>query len=99
MARYFTPQEGYVYLPVLQDIVDSYNRTFHRTIGMAPTDVNDNNTEEVRLSTYFARKAADKKYTVPRHRRYRFKIGNYVVRRAPIVYLIIFVLGFNCYLY
>ena len=31
-----------VYFDVLDDIVDEYNNTYHRTIKMKPTDVKDN---------------------------------------------------------
>jgi len=31
------------YIDVLQDLVDSYNGTYHRSIGMAPNDVNADN--------------------------------------------------------
>lgn len=49
-----TRKEDHSYLPVLQDIVSSYNHTYHRTSGMAPADVKDGNQEEERLATYFA---------------------------------------------
>lgn len=32
-----------------------HNHTYHRTIGMAPADVRENNQEEFRLYTYFSR--------------------------------------------
>ena len=54
LYRYFTYKDNYSYLAVLQSIGDSYNKTHHRTIGVIPADVNENNAEEVRLSTYFA---------------------------------------------
>ncbi|XP_060604913.1 uncharacterized protein LOC132757608 [Ruditapes philippinarum] len=49
--RYFTHTDDYSYLPVLQDMADSYNKTFHRTIGTTPANVEDVNEEEVRLAT------------------------------------------------
>ena len=39
--RYFTKNDTLTYLDILQDIVSTYNRTPHRSIGMAPLDVND----------------------------------------------------------
>ena len=40
------------YLDVLQQIVDNYNRTPHRSIGMAPIKVNRSNTEKVFKKMY-----------------------------------------------
>jgi ribosomal protein L21E len=76
--RYFTYNEGFTYLPILQDIANSYNNTYHRTIGTTPADVKISNSEEVRLSTYFARQHEDKKYPPMRKRQFNFKIGDYV---------------------
>ena len=39
--RYFTKHDTLHYLDVIQDVVSTYNRTPHRSIGMAPLDVND----------------------------------------------------------
>ena len=39
MWKYFTHREVLTYVDVLQDMVDSYNRTVHRTIGLPPADV------------------------------------------------------------
>ena len=54
LSRYFTYKDDYKYIPVLQNIAVSYNRTYHRTIGTTPAEVKSSNEEEVRLSTYFA---------------------------------------------
>lgn len=59
--RYFTYTNDYTYLPVLQSIAESYNRTYHRTIDMAPADVKGTNQEEVRIATYFAQNPKHKK--------------------------------------
>ena len=45
--RYFTATRRDRYLDVLQDVVDSYNRSVHRTTGYAPADVNVMNAETV----------------------------------------------------
>ena len=47
MWRFFTKKQLVRYVDVLQDFVRSYNNTFHRTIGMAPSEVNATNQEEV----------------------------------------------------
>lgn len=53
IMRYLNYKDNYMYLPIIDDIVESYNQTFHRTIGVRPIDVKETNQEEVRLSTYF----------------------------------------------
>ena len=50
----FTYKYDYVYLSVLQDIADRYNKTYHRTIGTRPAEVKPTNEEEIRISTYLA---------------------------------------------
>ena len=47
MWRYFTKNQSVRYLDVLQDFVRSYNKTYHRSIGMAPSEVNGTNQESV----------------------------------------------------
>ena len=40
LYRYFTAVNSLSYIDVLQDLVDSYNNTYHRSIGRAPATVN-----------------------------------------------------------
>ena len=47
MWRYFTKYQTVRYIDALQDFVQSYNDTYHRSIGMAPSQVNAANQEEV----------------------------------------------------
>ena len=47
MWRYFTKKQSVRYIDVLQDVVRSNKNTFHRTIGMAPFEVNATNQDEV----------------------------------------------------
>ena len=47
MWRYFTKYQTVRYINALQDFVQSYNDTNHRSIGMAPSQVNAANQEEV----------------------------------------------------
>ena len=50
--RYFTKQDTLSYLDILEDVVDVYNRTPHRSIGMAPLDVNDKTKTTVWFCLY-----------------------------------------------
>jgi len=52
MHRYFTHANTRRYVDVLDDLLHSYNNTYHRSIGMAPADVGLHNKEEVRARLY-----------------------------------------------
>lgn len=79
LTRYFTYKDDFSYLPVLQDIAESYNKTYHRTIGMKPADVKQDNEEQVRLATYFAQHSNNQKQVKPPKKRpFKFKINQYV---------------------
>ena len=47
MWRYFTAKKTMRYIEVLQDLVDSYNRSKHRSIQKKPINVTQNNEREV----------------------------------------------------
>lgn len=53
--RYLTYKQTYRYIDKLQSFAVSYNNTIHRTIDMAPANVNNRNEESVRISTYLSR--------------------------------------------
>ena len=40
--KYMTPISKYLYIDKLDDIVNEYNNTYHRTIKMKPVDAKDN---------------------------------------------------------
>ena len=48
MYRYFTARNTRRYVDVLPDLLYSYNHTYHRSIGMAPVEVDDTNEHLVR---------------------------------------------------
>ena len=45
MWRYFTYYNTYTYIDVMQDMVYSYNHTFHETLRGRPVDLNSNNAD------------------------------------------------------
>lgn len=45
--RYFTKHNTRHYVRVLPDLVEAYNNSYHRSIGMAPSEVNVENQEQV----------------------------------------------------
>jgi len=52
MYRYFTHANTRRYVDVLDDLLHSYNNTYHRSIGMAPFEVGPHNEDEVRARLY-----------------------------------------------
>ena len=64
MWRYFTKKQSVRYIDVLQDIIRSHNNTFHRTIGMPPSEVNATNQEEVWQRIYGYENVGILKYRV-----------------------------------
>lgn len=52
MWRYFTHKNTYRYVDILQDLLYSYNHSFHRSIKMCPCDVNSNNIMTVWCNLY-----------------------------------------------
>ena len=74
MYRYFTFKNTRRYIDVLQQLVDSYNETHHRSIGMAPNSVNADNEGLVRSRTRSGRdppKSSTKQ-------RWRYRVGDTV---------------------
>jgi hypothetical protein len=52
MYRYFTAHRTNRWVDVLQALVDSYNNSFHRTIGMTPNNVTSGNSKQVAERMY-----------------------------------------------
>lgn len=72
MFKYFTANNTISYVPVLQDLVTSYNNRKHRSIGMAPNQVTLLNQSEVWRRQYHS-------YMVGyRKGRFIFKNGDHV---------------------
>ena len=68
--RYFMYKNSYKCIDKLQRFAGGYNKTHHRTIDMAPSDVTIDNEEDARISSYLSRLKNYKKQA------YRFKIGD-----------------------
>lgn len=54
LSRFFTHTNSHRFLDDIDDIVASYNRRIHRSIGRAPIDVTLSNQEDVRRRLYFS---------------------------------------------
>ena len=71
MWRYFTAKKTMRYIDVLQDLVDSYNKSKHRSIQKKPINVTQKNEREVWHTLYGE---PEKKGPV----KYKFEIGDQV---------------------
>ena len=71
MYRYFTFKNTWRYIDVLQELVDSYNGTYHRSIGMSPDEVSADNESLVRSRLYPPKSTAKKP-------RWRYRTGDVV---------------------
>ena len=69
LYRYMTTYNTPNYLSSLPTLVDGYNASFHRSIGMAPQEVNDDNAREVWERLYGTKKKKKKA---------AFKVGDQV---------------------
>ena len=76
MWRYFTAKKTMRYIDVLQDLVDSYNKSKHRSIQKKPINVTQKNEREVWHTLYGER---EKKEPV----KYKFEIGDQVRISLP----------------
>ena len=81
LYRYMVSNYTSRYINVLQDIINSYNATVHRSLGRAPKDVSPGNQAEVRTEQYVI-KNKPKKYnrdrTIRKPLRYTFSIDDKV---------------------
>ena len=73
LYRYMVSSNSLRYIDVLQDIVQSYNHTPHRSLGRPPAEVNKENESEVRFDQYLRRPKKKEK-----HQRFKYNIGDKV---------------------
>ena len=77
MYRYFTHANTRRYVDVLDDLLHSYNNTYHRSIGMTPVEVGRHNEEEVRVRLYPSK---------PKSYKWKYDVGDRVriaMQRRP----------------
>jgi hypothetical protein len=64
MFRYFTHRNTHRWIDVLNELMKSYNRTHHRSIGMAPVEVNLSSESKIRERLYPPKPSPVWKYRV-----------------------------------
>ena len=69
MYRYFTYKNTRRYVDVLDDMLHSYNNTYHRSIGMTPAEVNVDNEHMVRKRLYPIK---------PKSHKWKYEVGDRV---------------------
>ncbi len=69
MWRYFTFQKTKRYIDILPDLLSSYNNTYHRSIKMKPTEVDEKNEDQVWFNLYGE---------MPKQKKLKFNIGDKV---------------------
>ena len=73
LSRYFTKKKSRRWIDILPDVVHSYNNTYHRSIGMTPSEVTPGEKEEIAWRRLYQSKEADKA-----DGEFRFKVGHTV---------------------
>jgi len=72
--RYFTAKNNRRYVDVLPDLLHSYNHTYHRSIGMAPVEVDDTNEHLDRARLYPLK---------PKSYKCKYDVGDITMRSQP----------------
>lgn len=76
--KYFTHTGSLTFIDKLDDFVNAYNNSYHRTIKMAPIDVNDNNILQVYENTKKAQLTCKAKKRKNKRIKAKLKVGDYV---------------------
>jgi ribosomal protein L19 len=88
IMRYFTLKQTHKWIDVLASFTDSYNSTYHRSIGMKPQSVNKDNEVEVWMKLYRPPTVEEKIKSIKKEGRkkkkwrnksmFKFKVGDHV---------------------
>jgi len=74
LYRYFTKQNTYKYVHILQDMVDSYLDSKHTSTGYKPASITKDNQQEVYEKLYLPQQLIEERKIV----KYKYKVGDYV---------------------
>ena len=75
--RYMRHKKSSKYKDIVQDVVNSYNATIHRSLGRAPNEITPENADESRWDQYLLKEKNSPKL-VKSLIKFRFKIGTHV---------------------
>ncbi|MCP4099634.1 MAG: DDE-type integrase/transposase/recombinase, partial [Planctomycetaceae bacterium] len=81
--KYFTANNTYRYVDVLQSLIDGYNNSYHRSIKMKPINVRPEHTIKIRQNLYGKwtkniRRKEKVKSAKPPSKKYKYAIGDLV---------------------
>jgi hypothetical protein len=79
LYKYLTVNNTHKYLDVLPKIIDSYNRTWHRSIKSTPLSVNSSNEWEIWKNLYLKKRAGKKSVVNKNSHRFLYKPGETVL--------------------
>ena len=74
MYRYFSHKHSYNYVKDLQTFANSYNKTYHRTIGMSPDRVTKGKETNLWWKMYWQKSVKPEKKTKKVRKPFRFKV-------------------------
>ena len=74
LYRYFTKNNTYKYVDILQDMVEGYLDSVHTSTGYRPADISKANQQEVYEKLYLPVQIAEEKKQIT----YKHKVGDYV---------------------
>jgi len=75
MWRYFTENQTNKWIDIIDDLVDSYNNTYHSSIKIEPINVNSENENKVYENLYGFKKNEGDSSFLPK---FKFSIGDFV---------------------
>ena len=78
ITRYITSKQSYSYIDTLQDFAQSYNKTYHRTIGMSPEKVTERKETHLWWQMYWPKEQVPKEKAKKIRKPFRFKLGDKV---------------------
>jgi hypothetical protein len=83
MWRFFSQNQTHKYINVLQDLIDSYNNTYHRSIKTSPALVTKLNEDEIWQNLY----GFDKNLGNPKSIHFKFDVGDKVrISKAKLIF-------------
>ncbi|MEW8547031.1 MAG: transposase family protein [Candidatus Thiodiazotropha sp.] len=78
IARYMTTKQTHRWIDNLNDITESYNRTYHRSLKRAPREVKPRDEGEIWQSRYNNLSKKSKREQLPATTKFRFRVGDHV---------------------
>ena len=83
LLRYLTHQYSYRYIDALPELIQSYNNTYHRSIGMTPNEVTEKTAIALRNRLYGTKKSEASEIT-PILLTWKIKYAFYVMTSLPL---------------